>query len=161
MLRLATMLIVTVPTMLALPTARCQDTSSSADKQAQDKIAQIMKILDDTRVEAKEFRKEMSLVEFLAAIEAKLPKEKKIRLRIDEAAFGKDLPAVKNLRVQLPSNVHPSLVGGLLQELISQANKKSKIDFAVNPTGMLLTRPEFAAHTIAYDVHDILAEGPI
>src|SRR5215510_13607622 len=64
-------------------------------------LARIQKLLDEIQIETKGLQAKTPLAKFLAAIEAYLPKEKKITLRIDKEAFGADFARIADAEVRL------------------------------------------------------------
>src|SRR5947207_8214158 len=78
-------------------------TAQPAAKQ-DDALQQIQRLLDEKLIDAKDFRKEVPLARFLADLEAHLPKEKKLSLRIDEDAFGSKAAEVAATPMVLPAS---------------------------------------------------------
>src|SRR5437879_3996457 len=65
------------------------------------KIAQIEKLLGEELIETIGYQEKMPLAKFLDALEDHLPKDKKIALRIDKEALGKDLAKLEQAEVRL------------------------------------------------------------
>src|SRR5437879_3947343 len=74
--------------------ARGQDKSNDTSSKSDQNIARIQQFLSEASIDTKGWPKEMSLTELLKTLEAGLPRNKKITLRIDEKAFGKNLPRI-------------------------------------------------------------------
>ena len=134
------------------------DKSSNSEIETQQKTAQIQKLLADTLIDTKDFPKEMTLSKFLAALEKKLPEGKKISIRIDEKAFGKQMSQIANATVRC-SNLKDESVATVLRLAMSQISRE-KVDFAIRPTEVIITQPQRAAHRMVYDVRDIIEQMP-
>jgi hypothetical protein len=124
----------------------------------QEAIAQIQKLLFDTLIDIEGFPEELPLAKFLAALEAKFPKGKKVSLRIDEEAFGDQLPQVAGAMVRIRPMKDVGVVT-VLRRALSQV-EKIELDYGIRPTGVLITRPRLAAHLMIYDVRDEVRQIP-
>jgi hypothetical protein len=136
-----------------------QQKSTDAEIVAQLKSAQVQKLLGDTLIDTKDLQEEMPLAKFLVALEAKFPERNKISLRIDAGAFGKRLPQVAGAKVKLPlmKNVHLAKV---LRRALAQVSKVEQVDYAIRSTGIVITQPRLAAHSMDYEVQDIVQHMP-
>src|SRR5207245_1905878 len=79
-----------------------QKRTASVDKQAE-AIRNLQKLLDEQQITTSQFQKEMPLAEFLAALEKQLPEGKKVALRIDREAFGKEAAALARTPLLFPT----------------------------------------------------------
>jgi hypothetical protein len=124
-----------------------------------EKIAQIQQLLTATLIDTRDLPQQMSLVQSLTALEAKLPAGKKISFQIDEGAFGKQLPQVAGATVKIrgQNNVSPAAV---LRLAVSQVSKVEEVDYGIRPDGVVITRPRLAADSRTYDVTCVVNEIP-
>ena len=124
---------------------------------AQQRRAEILHMLMDTQVDLTDLPEEMPLDKFLAALEGKLPEGKKISLGIDDKAFCEMRAELNATKVRLSAfkgSLHSSLLRAMHAATV-------EMDYAVRPTGVVLTSPRFAAHRAVYDVHDIVAQASL
>src|SRR5438445_6848 len=80
--------------------AAAEDQSTASATKAQEKIAQTQKLLADTIVDTRSFPDVMTLAQFLAAMQGKSPEDKKISIKIDQEAFGKQLEQVAGASIK-------------------------------------------------------------
>ena len=135
-------------------TTSTQTAPATEPAKQQDKAIQaIQQLLDEPLVEGRLFQKELPLAEFLAALEKHLPKDKKLSLRIDEDAFGKQSAEVAATPIRLPPSTKMSLrrVLGL-----TLAKIKTKADYRIGPREVILTTPQRALYTATYDIRDLI-----
>ena len=102
---------------------------------------------------------EMPLVKFLSVLEAKVPAEKRLAIRLDENGLGKDLAKVAGTNVQLPRLRNLSLATALRLAL-KQVDRQVELEVAYLPTGLLITRPRLAAYTASYPIADVVEAWP-
>jgi hypothetical protein len=128
-----------------------------------EKRAQLSWLVFQTVIDTEGLPAEMTLAKLLAALEARLPAGKKIALRIDEKAFGKEFRRVADARVKIGPPFKAPL-GTFLNRALGHVGRDLKaldgLDFAIQPTGVEITRPQFAAHRVVYDVRDIVPHLP-
>jgi len=141
-------------------TGVAQDKSTDPEIAAQQRRAQIQKILTDTVIDTKDLRGEMPLAKFLVALEAKMPEGNKISLRIDEEAFGKWRSELASASVMCPLQEKVS-VATVLRRVLSQVSKVAEVDYAFRPAGVVLTQPRLAAHEVVYDVRALEQQMPL
>jgi hypothetical protein len=124
------------------------------------KTARVQHILFNTIIDTKGLTDKTTLAQALAAVEACLPPGQKVRLRIDEMAFGKQAArlAATPLRPDLPP-LHSTL-HVVLRKILARLPWKEKLDLAVRPTGIEITRPRLAAYRVVYDIRDVLKDLP-
>src|SRR5207248_3114923 len=94
-------------------------------------------------------------------LEGRLPKEKKVSIRLDKEAFGKELPKVAAAQVKLPKLKGLSLLTVLRLGLSRVAEETGELDYAVRPNGLVITRPRLASHSAVYQVRDIVEQMPL
>jgi hypothetical protein len=121
-------------------------------------IARIGELLD-TRIETKHFQDEMPLPKFLVGLQARLPKDKKVAIRIDEKSFGKDLPEVLRSEVRLPAVPKTMNLGTALRVVLSQV-RTNEADYDIEPAGIVVTHPRGGARTMVHEVRDLIAVLP-
>jgi hypothetical protein len=152
----------TLTGLFLLPIAFAQDESATTNEPDDKTIARIQKLLDEIEIETKDFKDKMPIAKFLATLEAKLPKDKKITFRIDKQALGDDFAKVSDARVKLahgPGNEKSSLHWAIAAA-IRQLTKEIEVDYAFREDGILLTRAILATHRTVYDIRDIMARMP-
>lgn len=74
------------------------------DKKAEDPRARVQRIVGETVINWQE-PTEMPLGKLLQALEAELPKDSKISVRLDREAFGNDLPRIAATSIEFPKFV--------------------------------------------------------
>jgi hypothetical protein len=144
--------------MPGLVDAADPDRSGKPATKTEDRILEIQKLLESP-VEMKGFPEPVPLEKFLATLEALLPEGKRVSFRIDEEAFGKQLPKVAGATVKCPRVKNVSLVS-VLRRALSQVSEIDEVDFAIRPGGVVITRPRLAAHRVVYDVRGFVRQVP-
>ena len=124
------------------------------------KVAQLEKLLEEIHIDTKDFQSELPLAKFLTTLEGKLPEGKRISLRLDEEAFGKDLATVAAYPVQLRGHPKTLSLEEMLSQAMSQMPKTADVDFAIRTSGIVITRAPQAAHLVTYDIHDVMKQLP-
>jgi hypothetical protein len=99
-----------------LEDATAQDRSGKPSTKPEDRILEIQKLLESP-VEIKGFPEEIPLAKFFAALEALLHEGKKVSFRINEEAFGPQLPRVMGAMVRCPHEKNVTLVSVLRRAL--------------------------------------------
>ena len=148
--------------LIALGPARvatAQDKPAKPAGTAEERIAQIQKLVISTQIETEALQE--PLTKFLAILEGRLPKEKKVSIRLDKEAFGKELPKVAAAQVKLPKLKGLSLLTVLRLGLSRVAEETGELDYAVRPNGLVITRPRLASHSAVYQVRDIVDQMPL
>jgi hypothetical protein len=143
-------------------TAVAQDKSTPASEPDEKTIVRIQKLLDEIEIETKDFKDEMPLAKFFAALEAKFPRNKKLTVRIDKSALGDDFARISDTGVQLVhgrGNEKTSL-HSVLTRVLRQLPKGVEVDYGFRGDGIVLTRPMLATHRTVYDIRDIVAYMP-
>jgi hypothetical protein len=105
---------------------------------ANERIAEIQKLLETT-IDTKGFPEEMSLAQFLARMEAKLPDGKKVTLKIDDEAFGKQLSKVADATFTMPRMKDVS-IATVLRKGLAQLPAGVEVDYGIRPIGVVITR---------------------
>jgi hypothetical protein len=155
-------------TVTAVGTAAAGEKTDGLRTKDQEVILRVQKALEDTVVDTKDFAGETTLAKVLAALEAKLPAGpearlpagNKITIRIDEEAFGKQFPQLRDAPLDLPVMKNVSLLT-VLRKVLAKAGKVEEVDYGIRPTGVIITRPRLAAHTMAYDVRHLVPQTPL
>jgi hypothetical protein len=119
-------------------------------------IERIQRLLDEDRIETKDLPKEMPLAKLLDAVAKKLPKEMRVTLCIDKAAFGNKAAEVAATPVVLGSLPKKVRLRKILELAI--AKTKVKTDYRIGPGEIAITTPERSLYAGSYDVRDILAK---
>src|SRR5262245_42398938 len=143
--------------------AAAQDKAALSDRKLEEKRAQILGLLE-TQIDTKVFRKVMPLGKFLAAVEAALPEGKRVALRLDEEALGKDLPGVAGTPIRIPVlprkiSVHTALRYALAR--VALGDEMDPLEYAVRPPGVVITRARLAAYTAVHDIRDVVEQLPL
>jgi hypothetical protein len=122
------------------------------------RIAEIQEQIG-TIIELEE-QENISFAEFLALLEAKLPREKKITLRIDKEAFGKELPRIAGAPIKHFPHVKNVTLERCLRMALTKVRAVEELDYAFRTSGVVITRPRLAAHLVVYSVGDVLKQIP-
>lgn len=125
----------------------------AADKTpAEASVAEIQKILLETDSKTSQSPKRMTLAKFLKVLENRFPKDKKVSLSLDAAAFGKTLPQIADAEIAVDR-----LTGGNLSQSLKLAMKQVKGEFevAVRPGAVTVTLPRLSAYSMTYDIRDL------
>jgi hypothetical protein len=146
---------------VGFPGLAAQDKARQSGNKDQQRIAEIQKVIGDTLIELKEPLENVTLAQFLAALEAQLPKDKKITVRIDEEAFGKDLPRIAGARLKLVPRLKNVSFSTILGMSLRKLWMVEELDYAIRPSGVVVTRPRLAAHSAIYSVGDVVTEIPL
>jgi hypothetical protein len=139
--------------------ATAADKSGKPADEAEEQIIEIEAALERP-VEIKDFPERMALAKFLAALEPLVPREKRISFRIDEEAFGKDLPKVAEATVTCPHMKNVTFVT-VLRRALRLVSQVEEVDYAIRPEGVVITRPRLASHRCVYDVRSIVRCLPL
>jgi hypothetical protein len=105
-------------------------------------------------VETGGLRDEMPLAKFLAALEQRLPKDKRVALRIDREAFGKKADDVAASPVALPPV--PTRMSVLTALRLALSQVKTPVDYRLGPNEFVITTPERAVYSARYDIRDLV-----
>jgi hypothetical protein len=100
------------------------------------------------------------LSRILAGLEARLPAGKKLRLIIDEKAFGKQAPRLAAARLRVAVAPRKTTLSTLLRIVLARLDWPEELDLAVRPTGIEITRPRLASHRARYDIRAVLKQLP-
>src|SRR5262245_21206263 len=137
------------------PTAPTQPVPMTEPAKQQDEaVRTIQHLLDQQLVETKDFRKELPLAQFLAALEQHLPNEKKLSLRIDKDAFGKKAAEVAATPMRLPASPARTSLRTVLG--LALAKIKTRADYRIGTGEVAITTPERALYTATYDIRDLI-----
>jgi hypothetical protein len=150
--------IVTGPALGLLVSAPVQGRPAAPPESAQERLARLGTLLG-TVLKTDRLPEKMSLARFLTALEARLPADRRVRLRLDEKAFGKELPALAAKEVKVP----PAAQGTLdlhLRRALAQVPVEGEVDFDLTSGGLIITRPRLAALTLNYDFGDLEKDLP-
>jgi len=119
-------------------------------------IERIHRLLDEDLIETKDLPKEMPLAKLLDLLAKKLPKEKKIALRIDKDAFGDRAAEVSATTVALAPLPKKTRLRRILE--LALAKTKVKSDYGIGSGEVAITTPQRSLYTGSYDVRDVLAK---
>src|SRR5438067_10218399 len=128
-------------------------TAQPADK-PDDALQRTQRLLDEELIESKHFRQEVPLAKFLTDLEARLPKEKKLSLRLDEDAFGGKAAEVAATPMLLPASPAKTTLRAVLE--IALTRIKTKADYRIGPREVAITTPPRALYTARYDIRDLV-----
>jgi hypothetical protein len=129
------------------------------DKDQQTDFAQLQALLDEPLADVKDLvEKKTSLVKFLQALEGQIPKDKKVTLRLDKEALGKDFDKVADAPVELKSLPAKASLRLILRKAFAQA--PVRLEYALRPAGIVVTHPRLAAHAATYPVDDLVKVLP-
>jgi len=103
----------------------------------------------------------LPLPRFLAALEAGMPKDAKVPIRIDEKAFGNDLPKLVGTMVKMPAFPKRMTVSTALRFGLSKVPKGVEFKIAIRPPAVVITRPHLAVYTAAYEARDVIEFLPL
>jgi hypothetical protein len=117
-------------------------------------LRRMQQLLDEVLVETAPFQTEMPLEQFLAALEKKLPRGKKVTLRIDREAFGTRLADVAAMPMVLPPAPPRTSLRRALEAVL--AKSKTPLDYRLDAEGAVLTTPQRALYTTVYEIRDIV-----
>ncbi|MBI1831383.1 MAG: hypothetical protein HYR84_08035 [Planctomycetes bacterium] len=124
---------------------------------AQNTARQTLSLLADLTIDAKPFKEPMPLAKFLDAVEKQLPKDKRIALRIDNAAYGDKVKEVAATPVSLfPGQTRVSVQTALERAI---AKIKTKSDFRIDGTQVTITTLDRSLFTLEHDIRDLLAKS--
>jgi hypothetical protein len=130
----------------------------SKEERDRAEYARLQKLLDE-RIDVKGLsEKKTTLGKFLSDLEARLPKEKKVPLRLDKAGLGKDLDKVADAPIE-----GLTLKDASLRMVLRKALSKSPVEvaFGLQPAvGVVVTRPRLAVHPLSYPVGDVVRRLP-
>ena len=137
--------------------ATAQGHTAEPKPKAVSSLAEVQSILFDWAIDTEDLPRKMSLAKYLAALETKLPKDKKIAIRIDAEALSKQLPMVAD------SEIHIWPMKGIclatcLRIAFGQVDAGGELDWGVRPGAIVITRPRLAAYSVSYDVRDIIRQ---
>ena len=108
------------------------------------------------RVETKAFQEEMPLAKFLQVLEKQLPREAKIKLRIDAGAFGDNFCDVANTKVRFPEHPKRMQLGTALR--VAKSKILPETDYRLGESEFVLTTPDHALYTAVHDIAGIKAD---
>lgn len=132
----------------------------SSSKHPVARIAELQDLLGDTTIETADLRGPMPLAKFLAELQARLPRDKKVVLRIDSKGFGKDFDKVAQTMVKLPPFPKKMTVATALRLALSHLPDEIERDLAYWPPEVVLTLPRLAEYSATYEVRDIVDHMP-
>jgi hypothetical protein len=134
--------------------ALAQDTTPKSRDSAETKVAKLTNQLDATIVVG-EWGEKTTLETVLAEIAARLPAGRPIPIEIDRAAFGPDLAKLLAHPVRL-ATFGERPVRDVLRDALRQVSGPAEAEYAVRPTGVVITRPRLALWAATYEVRNLL-----
>lgn len=130
------------------------------------KLQQALNFLEET-IETAAFQ-DATFAKFLAALEAKSPKDAKLSLRIDERAFGTDFPKVSGAVIKFPSFPRRMALATALRMALSKVPSEVVVEYTIDLPGLVITSPQRAeywskltARWKDYEVADVVKEMPL
>jgi len=155
--RLAALRLLIVLGVVVLPILPARsEPATEPDPKHQAALQRIQQLLDEPVIETSHFQMAMPLATFLTAVEKQLPKEKKLSLRIDGNAFGDKRTDVAATPMALPPQPKKIPLRRALEVAI--ARSRTKIDYALDATGVVMTTPKRACYTAGYDIRNLVAK---
>src|SRR5262245_5422332 len=121
---------------------------------AQDAARNTLTILADQRIDPKPFKEPMPLAKFLDAVEKQLPKDKRITLRIDGAAFGDKAKEVAATPIALPA--WPARAQAALNLALATTTPESALH--IDATQVIITPSHRAFFTIDHDLRGLATQ---
>jgi hypothetical protein len=121
---------------------------------AQARLAKVEWLLDEAPIDASVLGESLRFDKLLAALSARFPEGAGLSIALDRAALGDDADRV----AALPVRVHlgADSIQGVLQHALAQVATRFEVDYALRPTGVVITRPRLAARTGTYDLDQAL-----
>src|SRR5262249_37793029 len=116
--------------LVGAATLFAQEKPGSKEEKEQAELARLQKLVSETQVDASKLDKEMPLIKFLAAVEELLPKDRKVSLRLDKTALGKDYAKVADAPIRGADLKAP--LSTLLRKALSQS--PVEVAYAIRPT---------------------------
>jgi hypothetical protein len=129
---------------------------AAAGEAAQKQVARMEKLVEEPLVDPQAFPDKMPLEELLKALQDHLPSDRKVALRLDRQALGKDLARVSKVQVRLPPAKVKVSLHWVLCLVLDRVRPTVRLDYAVDAEGVLVTRPERALRQREYAVGEIL-----
>jgi hypothetical protein len=130
--------------------------NAPADK-PHEKLARLGRLLS-TVIDTADFPQAMPLAEGLKALEAKLPRDRKVALRLDEKAFGTELPRMAATQIR-PQPMKTSLET-ILRRTLAAVPTAGEVDFDLQGNALVVSRPQLLAFSMKHDVRDLVKELP-
>jgi hypothetical protein len=131
------------------PPAKAQEEKIAETK---DRFQEIQ--IDTGDVDTGPFEKPLPFGKFLSRLEKQIPADKPLRLKIDEAAFGKDLNKVLEMEILIPIWSPRMHISTLLRAALHRLPVPA--DFRYGPGEIIVTTPDRARFMAEYDVADLL-----
>ena len=153
-------LVVALLNFTLTPLSADERKSADAPKATEEAIRQIQTFLAEFSIDARHFQKEQPFVEFLSALEAALPRDKMLTVRLDETALGMDSAKIGQASVKLTADGATTTPDEALHSVMAQHRKFGKLDYAIRLQGIVITRPELSAHWLNYDIHEFVDRVP-
>src|SRR5260221_12313654 len=105
--------------LIVTGTSAAQQPFAKPDPEIEANLARVEKLISAT-IDTKDIPNDLPLADFLKALEAKLPKDTKLTLRVDAEAGGKDAATIQGTRVN-----PPRAAGINLQTILRHAMSKA------------------------------------
>jgi hypothetical protein len=121
---------------------------------AEEKIRDIQKCLSAT-IETAKLQEKMPLEQFLQALAAQVPADKKLLLRIEKEAFGKEYADLAKSEIQFGPFPKRMRLGTALRLMLGRLEPPMGA-YRIEPEGIVITTLERSSFTATYDVHDLL-----
>src|SRR5262249_35123726 len=137
--------------------------SSAQQKQTEEEkrraeVARLSVLLDEPLADVKGLDEQLPLSKYLKLLEGRLSKAKNLSLSLDKEGLGKDFDKLAETKVALPGKLTQPSLRTLLHRVLRQL--PGEVEYAVRPSGIVITRPRLAAHSVTYPVGDVIEHLP-
>ena len=122
-------------------------------RQAQ--FARVERLLDEIEIDTTTLDEKLTLEKLLTSLARSLPKDSGLTIDFDRGALGDDAAKLAALQIHIRRFGTISLQS-VLQDALAQAPTRFDVDYALRPTGIVLTRPRLAACTKNYEIGEAL-----
>jgi hypothetical protein len=151
-------LIVPILCFLAPIRANADEPGRSA-RPTEEQVRRVQRILDEPLIDRSALPEETTLGQLLESLEKQLPRGKKLALRLDEKALGKDAEQLRGSAVRVRFGSPRRSLGSILAKTIGQL--KPEVEYGIRADAVVITQPRLASVKLTYDVGDIVKEMPL
>jgi hypothetical protein len=146
--------------LLSAAVAWADDRPLDPNAAPDEKLAAVQKLLADPLLDLSALPASMSLEKLLDAVEHQLPAGKKLTVRLDTAALGKELPKLAAMEISPHFGRGKRSLHTALRIVLRQVEGRP-LDYAIRPEGIVITRRHLAAHWAVHEVGGVLEEMPL